>query len=195
MANGRCRMHGGRSLAGVAHPNYKTGRYSSYVPQRLLPGFARQMRDPELLQQREEIALVDAFVFDALKAMGEADSRTLWLELRKLWQGLEEARRGGDLRNAAAKIAAIGELIRLGAHEYEQQDYVLDLMERKRRIVESQSKREVQERHAISYEDAAAMFRSIAEAVRYVVKDRDQLAEIQRRFSEITGSVYDSSEN
>lgn len=28
MGNGRCRMHGGKSLSGIAHPNYKHGRYS-----------------------------------------------------------------------------------------------------------------------------------------------------------------------
>lgn len=31
MANGRCRMHGGASLSGAEHPNYKHGRYSLYV--------------------------------------------------------------------------------------------------------------------------------------------------------------------
>jgi hypothetical protein len=25
---GRCQMHGGKSLSGIAHPNYKHGRYS-----------------------------------------------------------------------------------------------------------------------------------------------------------------------
>jgi hypothetical protein len=30
MANGRCRMHGGKSLAWFAHPRYKHGRYSKY---------------------------------------------------------------------------------------------------------------------------------------------------------------------
>jgi hypothetical protein len=25
---GRCQMHGGRSLSGIAHPNYKHGKYS-----------------------------------------------------------------------------------------------------------------------------------------------------------------------
>jgi hypothetical protein len=30
MHNGRCCNHGGKSLAGAAHPNYKHGRYSKY---------------------------------------------------------------------------------------------------------------------------------------------------------------------
>ena len=31
MRNGRCYLHGGRSLLGYAHPNYKHGRYSKYL--------------------------------------------------------------------------------------------------------------------------------------------------------------------
>ena len=31
MANGRCRMHGGSSLSGEQHPNYKHGEYCKYT--------------------------------------------------------------------------------------------------------------------------------------------------------------------
>ncbi len=32
MRNGRCAKHGGKSLFGIAHPNYKHGLYSKYCP-------------------------------------------------------------------------------------------------------------------------------------------------------------------
>jgi hypothetical protein len=35
MANGRCRMHGGKSLHGIASPRFKHGRYSKYLFARL----------------------------------------------------------------------------------------------------------------------------------------------------------------
>jgi hypothetical protein len=31
--NGRCNLHGGKSLAWFAHPNFKHGLYSKYAPQ------------------------------------------------------------------------------------------------------------------------------------------------------------------
>lgn len=31
MQNGRCRMHGGKSLSGMSHPKYKHGLYSKYT--------------------------------------------------------------------------------------------------------------------------------------------------------------------
>jgi hypothetical protein len=33
--NGRCNLHGGKSLAWFAHPNYKHGLYSKYVPRNI----------------------------------------------------------------------------------------------------------------------------------------------------------------
>jgi len=35
MANGRCRMHGGKSLRGIASPRFKHGRYSKDLVARL----------------------------------------------------------------------------------------------------------------------------------------------------------------
>ena len=32
MPNGRCRIHGGLSLGGIAHPNFKHGGRSKYFP-------------------------------------------------------------------------------------------------------------------------------------------------------------------
>jgi len=34
---GRCHLHGGKSLGGIAHPNFKHGRYSKYVPRMVWP--------------------------------------------------------------------------------------------------------------------------------------------------------------
>jgi hypothetical protein len=35
MINGRCNLHGGKSLPGIASPRYKHGLYSKYIPQGL----------------------------------------------------------------------------------------------------------------------------------------------------------------
>lgn len=36
MPNGRCRMHGGKALAGIAWPSFKDGRHSKYLPAGLM---------------------------------------------------------------------------------------------------------------------------------------------------------------
>ena len=65
-ANGVCYIHGGASPAGLAHPSTKTGRYSKHLPTRLLAQFGASLVDPDLLNLRSEIALVDTSIADVI---------------------------------------------------------------------------------------------------------------------------------
>jgi hypothetical protein len=40
-----CRHHGGKSLEGIANPNYKDGRYSRVMPKRLMDTYKRAAND------------------------------------------------------------------------------------------------------------------------------------------------------
>jgi hypothetical protein len=66
MPNGRCRLHGGKSLGGIASPRFKHGRYSKHVMfQPPAPGMAcldRVSQDTADVGLRQEIALVTAAV-------------------------------------------------------------------------------------------------------------------------------------
>ena len=206
MPNGRCRMHGGKARKGVGHPNYKHGRYSDYMPQKLLHGYSRQLSDRALLHQRDEIAAIDAMIFDAYKRMSNGESGALWKQLRKKWKEMEEANheaskvgisneeRTFHLRTATGRMDEVGGLIRRGAYDYQVQDEILNLIERNRRVIESQGKREVQEKLMISYEDASATFHDLVAAVCEVV-DEDQRAAIAERFAIITGDAVDGPSN
>src|SRR3954452_17185048 len=81
MPNGRCRMHGGKSLAGAASPAFKTGRHSTYLPVRLLAGYQEAERDPELLALRDEIALIDSRLADVLSRVDSGESSRIWRSL------------------------------------------------------------------------------------------------------------------
>jgi hypothetical protein len=52
MSNGRCPNHGGKSLSGPAHPNYKHGRYS-----KLNMLFERLDRDRRRSERKSKRAL------------------------------------------------------------------------------------------------------------------------------------------
>lgn len=51
MKNGRCRLHGGKSLSGIAHGRYKDGRFTTTAKEerRQLAALLKQSRD--LLKQ------------------------------------------------------------------------------------------------------------------------------------------------
>lgn len=50
-------MHDGKSLVGIAQPNYKNGRYSKGLPSLLGTRFASALTDPKLGELSAEIFL------------------------------------------------------------------------------------------------------------------------------------------
>lgn len=81
-----CHMHGGRSLAGVAHPNHRHGRYSKRLPERLGEQYEEAVHDRDLLTLRDEIGVVTVRIGEILERDPDPDD---WREI----EGLVETRR------------------------------------------------------------------------------------------------------
>jgi hypothetical protein len=65
MPNGRCRVHGGTSPAGIAHPLFKHGKRSRYLrdmPRELKAGYSASRKDDELTSIKEELAVQTALI-------------------------------------------------------------------------------------------------------------------------------------
>lgn len=65
MSNGRCRIHGGKSLGGADSPTFKTGLYSKYAPAKIKQKIADYLEaDP--FDLTHELALSRALLADYL---------------------------------------------------------------------------------------------------------------------------------
>jgi hypothetical protein len=53
-----CYYHGGPSLKGTAHPNFKDGHTSKYLPARLQATYEEMMADPDILTLRREVGII-----------------------------------------------------------------------------------------------------------------------------------------
>jgi hypothetical protein len=94
----RCRLHGGKSLKSIAHPSFKTGKHSKFLPQQLRRDYDATLHDPELLSLRDAIALTEARVVDLVQRLGgEGDNFGIWREILDV---LEHGRR---LRSSETK--------------------------------------------------------------------------------------------
>jgi hypothetical protein len=85
MANGRCKLHGGKSLKGREHPSFKTGLHSRYLSDTLKdvleaePKIAKDLADADLQGVDDEIRLVMAMLMLHMKKR-PADSRRITLD-------------------------------------------------------------------------------------------------------------------
>jgi len=76
----RCKMHGGGSPIGSAHPSYRTGRYSRYLPFGLAEKFEQALEDPDWLSLEKEIRLIDATLAEVLGTFGKGQIREYEVE-------------------------------------------------------------------------------------------------------------------
>lgn len=80
-----CHIHGGKSLKGEAHPNFKDGKFSNYMPQRLLKIYEDVQADDEHNILSRNIRLRETFLREKLVMIDDVpDSAKLWQELRGL---------------------------------------------------------------------------------------------------------------
>jgi hypothetical protein len=89
--NGRCHLHGGRSLRGSAHPGFKDGRWSKYLPDQLRARYEAGERDPNALSLRADLAATDSRIAELMGRLDTGESGRLWKALRASWTAVTRA--------------------------------------------------------------------------------------------------------
>lgn len=184
-----CRYHGGLTPRGIAHPNFKHGRYSKSLPTRLAAQYQASINDPELLKLDDEIALVEARIHELLKRLDENQSRALWSDLSNAYRQIREAIKIGQKDLLIEGINRI-ESILAKRERYELWDELYKVVDVKRRLVESRRLHLIQEQQIISAEQAMALVSALLESINRAVPDRSVRAKIEHEFAAIIGAYY-----
>jgi hypothetical protein len=174
MENGRCRIHGGKSLVGVASGQFVHGRHSKYLPVRLASTYAASIADPDLLAMRSELALLDSRLSDVLEGIGNSESGELWKRLKEAMREHDKAKEG----DKAEAFGRIRWLINEGYQEYMSWMEVRHIIEDRRRVADSERGRLKDLQQMITAERAMVFVSAVVDAVRRHVDDRDVLAAI-----------------
>jgi len=174
----RCQKHGGRSLSGVASPSFKTGRWSTALPQRLLARYEQAQSDGELLALRDEIQLTDARLGDLLSRADSGESGQLWLTLQQRWREFQRYRASGDVRRMQASVELLGEQVQRGVSDHEIWTEIGSLMDRRQRLVEAERRRLETMAQSLTVEEAMGLLRTVLDVIRRNVTDRAVLGRI-----------------
>ena len=179
MPNGRCRMHRGGAVKGIAHPDFKDGRYSKVLPIRLLSRYHEAAKDPDLLVARHEIALCDSRLADLISRVDSGESGELWKNAAKAMDDLRLSRASKDSGLMADALNSLEQIITAGAADYAAWNEIGKLLDRRQRFVESERKRLVEMQQTMTADQANALVAALISAVRKNVTDRDILTRIQ----------------
>ncbi|AGY57032.1 HGGxSTG domain-containing protein [Gloeobacter kilaueensis] len=166
----RCKFHGGASLAGPSHPSFKHGRYSKFLPERLRDRMAAAMADPDLLNLSAEVALIDVRVQELLEKLDTGEAPRLWSELGTITDRLERAERARDAQAFAKLLDELVETIRRGSAAAAAWSEVANLLDRRRKIVDAEGKRQARMKAFVKVDEAMAVIAVVADSVnRHVI--------------------------
>lgn len=174
----KCSIHGGKSLKGVASPLYKSGRYSKFLPTRLQERYAESVNDPDLLELRTSVALLDSRLEDLIHRVDSGESGEAWALARRMLEVLKDAMSAGDVATAGAAMKELERIIARGMADYAAWHEIGSTLEQRRKMVESERKRLVEMQQFISHEKALLLIGAITEVIRRNVTDRTALAAI-----------------
>src|SRR5581483_3937130 len=189
LTNGRCRYHGGKTPHGVKSPHFKHGRYSKYLPTKLAARYTEAAADKDLLELHAEIALIDARLSDVLERIHKGESGTLWEQIGIEFDKFKRAQVIKDTDEARAALAALDRLITEGIADYAAWKEVFELVEQRRKLVESERKRMVEMQQMISMERALILIGAIGETIRRHVADNQSRQRIAADIARLVGSA------
>lgn len=185
----RCRLHGGGQKRGIEHHNWKGGairsdrkehplrrdRLSTLLPKRLGDRFQAAAADPALLELDSDIALVDTRLEEILSQLETGEAGAAWDRVQRAFTAY-------CISQTPPAFAALEDAIEAGASERERWAEVIELVDQRRKLVESQRKRLVEMKQMLLAEEAVNLMATLAAAVRRHVTDPAALEAINAEF-------------
>lgn len=181
----KCRFHGGKALSGVAHPNFKTGKYSQDLPARLMARYEESLQDTELLNLQGELSLIDARMSDVLSRVDMGEAGELWRQAGNCMKQFEEAQKKKDTASMAHALTELRAIITKGTADYAAWDEVFKMVELRKKVVDSEHRRLVAMQNMITTNQAMTMIAALVAIVKQEVTDRHALQRISTGISQL----------
>lgn len=177
--SGRCRMHGGMSPRGPAHWKWSGGsERSHYLPTRLAKRFEAAMADTELLSTRADIALVEVRISELMERIDQRESGRAWEDLAEAYGALDDCLHSGDSAKLIETMKRMDGIIKAGQDDYHVWREIMDAMEQRRKLAESERKRLVDMQQYITTERVIVFVNKIVEIIAGAISDKRELSKI-----------------
>ena len=187
----RCRFHGGASLSGIASPTFKHGRYSKVLPTGLRKKFEQAGRDPFLLSHEPELKLLDVKLSELVQALGGSGGPHTLKALKERWQAFETARASNQTSLAEVFLTQIKDVLESDDSSSSLWQEILMVIETRRRLLESESKRLKDQQQTMQLEQLLAIIEFLVDVIRTSVNKYADPDTAQKILSEVSNSLRD----
>ena len=173
-------------MRGPAHPKFVTGKYSKLLPSRLLARYREAGKDPDLTSLRSELALVDT-----------GESGALWRAVLRAHRAFRRYKTTGDLTRMREALADLESCIDAGAPDYQAWAEIQELIETRRKLCDSETRRLVVLQQMITAEQLTVLLGVIVEIIARHVTDRQAISAIAtdlQRLGQVGDAAYGALE-
>jgi hypothetical protein len=169
----RCKFHGGASPVGQDVSSYRHGRYSKFLRKDLAEAADRHLSNPDHLAQTERIALLEGLLVGALEDAMAGGGGDAWRALNEKRLQFRRARSNGQAELALQYVDEAFEIVEGGFAAMAARQEALDIVERLRKLTESERKRRVEDRTMVTAEEVAAVLGTMGDLLYQHVRDDD----------------------
>ena len=178
---GRCRLHGGKSISGTATINWKDGRYSKCLPTDLLERYKAHRRDRKSNDLNDEIALITTHICDLLKQTQGKEGNDAFPKMKKLVPQLNAAIEQGEVDCIRELWGTMNSAIDDGLQRSAAWNTILDRIEARRKLVDTQRKYEIDMGRMLPVAQAMQFMATLGTIVRQVCESHLDDPSLSRR--------------
>lgn len=180
MENGRCKFHGGATPKGIASPHWKgkgTGKYTTYLPEDVAKVYDVLAAGSEWASLRGEIDLLQSRVMTLLGTLPEGQPPLAqWHKANRLIGEWQVAAQAKNAQRANEAVVALIQTLSEGLDQAGVWNEVYDVVERLRKLVESERKRSLELQNVLTPEQGAIIFGAMGELARLVCPEHKAAA-------------------
>jgi hypothetical protein len=191
-----CKHHGGKALKGIDCPQFKTGLWSaqrrrfSKVAPTLLAKIDEMRDDPELFSLRDDTAYITALMEVRAEAASEGISIEHYENLKRQFNICKSLLFTPEF---APEFTTLGNMMDEGIDLYEANKGVLELIERRADLIETEQKMMQGKAYSLEVDQAFSLIMQVLSVIKKCVTDAEQMAAINQGVLKLI-NVYKSED-
>jgi len=162
-----CHYHGGKSLVGVANPNFKTGIYSA-LPEAIHAHYLKVKADPNFLSVAEELQVLRALAAELAGGLG-VDVIAVRRDVGSAWDGFKAAQAGRNPDRMKEALTRLEHAIAEARDATAKINELIAAFDGIRKLSDAETKRLVLAKEMVTKEQAQLFSRLVQQAVKEAV--------------------------
>lgn len=180
-------------MKGIAHPNFKHGNRSKYMPENLAAKYKEAQADPDLGSLMRNIALNEAFIREKLEQLQSGgDSSEAWVMMAKAIHDLNVYFNNEDYGRVHITIGIMQQIVDDRQRYHLAITEIQETLAEQRKDLKVKADIELKEQNAVSINNLMVLMGALIALINKVVPEHDRRAAISEGIRKIIGSSASS---